>query len=88
MQYAGKIARMLARRFFQGRTNSGEFMGKHVLKQRRLARKISVERLLTDGQFNGQIVHGHPAESVTQKVCPGRVHDPLANRVSRSSLFP
>ena len=78
---------MLAGHLFQGRANIGEFIGKHVLEQRRLAREMCIESLLANGQFGGQIVHGYPAESVTEKVRSGRFHDSLAIRITGSSSF-
>jgi hypothetical protein len=41
---------------------------------------MGIKCLFADPQFVRQIVHGHTAESVTEKVRPRRMHYPLPNR--------
>src|SRR4051812_27781637 len=41
---------------------------------------MSIKRLFADPQFVRQIVHGHTAESVTEKVAPRRIDDSLSNK--------
>jgi hypothetical protein len=38
---------------------------------------MGIECFLADTELLGQIVHGHAPKSVTKKVCPRRIHDPL-----------
>src|SRR5438067_2986972 len=75
-----KIVRLCARHFFQHRLHTLEFIGQHRLEQIDLARKMSIKCLFADPQFLRQIVHGHVAESVTEKVRPRRIHYSLSNR--------
>jgi hypothetical protein len=79
VQSGREIVRLCARHFFQHRFHTFEFIGQHSLEQIDLARKMSVKCLLADPQFLRQIVHGHTAESVTEKVRPRRFHYSLAN---------
>src|SRR5204862_1206 len=75
-----KIVRLRARHFLQHRLHTLEFIGQHRLEQVDLARKMSIKCLFADPQFLRQIVHGHVAESVTEKVRPRRIHYSLSNR--------
>src|SRR5207248_11494401 len=87
-----EIVRLCARHFFQHRLHTLQFIGQHRLEQVDLARKMSIKCLFADPQFLRQIVHGHAAESVTEKVRPRRIHYSLSNRrvlsASRSRFVP
>ena len=66
-----------ARHFFQFCFDVSEFIGQHRLEQFDLPRKMGVKRLLADAQFLCQVVHGHTAESVTEKMRPRRIDNSL-----------
>ena len=79
---------MCERNFLQRAFDASQFIGQHGLKQIKLPRKISVQRFLADPQFLRQVVHGHTAESVTEKVSPGSTDDPLSVEVVLAALRP
>ena len=45
---------------------------------------MRIERFLADAQLRRQIVHGHAAESVAEKVRPRRFHDALPTGIGCS----
>src|SRR5215813_6045481 len=76
---------LCARHFFQHSFHTLEFVGQHGLEQIELPWKMGVKRFFANPQFLRQIVHGHTAEAVTEKVDPRRIDDSLPARITPSS---
>ena len=81
-----EIVRVCARHFLQRRFDAFEFIGQHSLEQIELPRKISVKRFLADPQLLRQIIHGHTAEAVAEKVPPGSIDNTLPVSIVLSAL--
>jgi hypothetical protein len=88
LQSRWEIVRVRARDFLQRRFDACEFIGQHSLEQIDLARKMGVERFLANAQLLGQIIHGHAAESVAEKVDPRSIDNSLPVRIALSTLRP
>src|SRR5262249_34083207 len=80
LQRRREIMRLRARYLFEHPFDTLKFIGQHSLEQIDLARKMGIKRLLADTQFLRQIVHGHTAESVTEKMRTRRSDYSLSNR--------
>ena len=73
MQRRWEIVRMRPRNFVQFRFDAGELVGQDGFEQIDFARKMGIKRFLADAQFRGQIVHGHAAKPMTEKMRSGRL---------------
>jgi hypothetical protein len=80
-----EIVRVRARNFLQLRFDACELIGQHSLQQVELAREMRVERFLANAQLLRQIVHGHTAKSVTEKVDARSIDNSLPVRIALST---
>src|SRR5205807_6506104 len=62
--------------------------GQHSLEQIELTREMRVERFLANAQLLRQIIHGHTAEPVIEKVGPRSVDNSLPVRIALSASRP
>ena len=88
MQSRREIVRVCARNFLQRRLDAREFIGQHGLEQIEFARKMRVESFLANPQLLRQIIHGHTAESVTEKVGSRSIDNSLPVRIALSPSRP
>lgn len=68
---------MRAGDILQFRFNACEFVGQDRFEEVKLSRKMRVERLLANPELVREIIHGHAAEAVAEKVCACSVDDAL-----------
>src|SRR5207249_2732726 len=83
-----EIVRVRAPNFLQRRFDACEFIGQNSLEQIEFARKMRVEGFLANPQLLRQIIHGHTAESVTEKVDTRSIDNPLPVRIALSASRP
>jgi hypothetical protein len=83
-----EIVRVRARNLLQLRFDACEFIGQRSLEQIEFAGKMRVERFLANAQLLRQIVHGHTAKSVTEKVDARSVDNSLPVWIALSASRP
>src|SRR5438477_3768930 len=77
VQRSRKIVSVFTRDLLQLRLDTGELIRQHCLEHRHLVWEMDVEGLFANAQFRRQIIHRHPAKSMTKEMRPSSVDDAL-----------